>query len=81
MDLYNLPKDFNEKTEEYLDWVSLEEDLRKMLIYNIANDSINKKYDGDKDYTAMYWYAKDLKNYEEAINDLMNIGYQKEINI
>ena len=79
VDLYNLLKGFHETTEEYLDYISSEEELRELLIYDIADDLLDKNYDGDNDYTAMYWYAKGLKNYEEAINDLMSIGYQDEI--
>ncbi|KAK8881264.1 hypothetical protein M9Y10_003998 [Tritrichomonas musculus] len=79
VDLFNLIKGFHESTEEYLDYISSEEELRELLIYDIADDLLDKNYDGDNDYTAMYWYAKGLKNYEEAINDLMNIGYQDEI--
>ena len=79
VDHFNLLKGFHESTEEYLDYISSEEELRELLIYDIADDLLDKNYDGDNDYTAMYWYAKGLKNYEEAINDLMNIGYQDEI--
>ncbi|KAK8899317.1 hypothetical protein M9Y10_001630 [Tritrichomonas musculus] len=79
VDLFNLLKGFHETTEEYLDYISSEEELRELLIYDIADDLLDKNYDGDNDYTAMYWYAKGLKNYEEVINDLMNIGYQDEI--
>ncbi|KAK8881897.1 hypothetical protein M9Y10_044534 [Tritrichomonas musculus] len=79
VDLFNLLKGFHESTEEYLDYISSEEELRELLIYDIADDLLDKNYDGDNDYTVMYWYAKGLKNYEEAINDLMNIGYQDEI--
>ncbi|KAK8840287.1 hypothetical protein M9Y10_030842 [Tritrichomonas musculus] len=79
VDLFNLLKGFHESTEEYLDYISSEEELRELLIYDIADDLLDKNYDGDNDYTTMYWYAKGLKNYEEAINDLMSIGYQDEI--
>ena len=87
VDLLNLLKGYHETTEEYLNWVETEEELRGLLIHDIINDLITEKnYDGDNDYDVMYWFTKGIqsekerqKMEEDAINDLMNMGYQEPI--
>ena len=64
-----------------------EEELREILIHDIVNDLVvEKNYDGENDYYSMYWIAKGIqsekerqKMEEDAINDLMNMGYQEPI--
>ncbi|KAK8878368.1 hypothetical protein M9Y10_005136 [Tritrichomonas musculus] len=87
MDLLNSLKGYHETTEEYLNWVETEEELRGLLIHDIINDLITEKnYDGDNDCDVMYWFTKGIqsekerqKMEEDAINDLMNMGYQEPI--
>ena len=87
VDLLNLLKGYHETTEEYLNWVETEEELRGLLIHDIINDLITEKnYDGDNDCDVMYWFTKGIqsekerqKMEEDAINDLMNMGYQEPI--
>ena len=61
---------------------SFGEDLFREILIMLIDQTLRLEYDyeGPNDYNAMYWYAKGIKTYNDAVSDLYRIGYQEATN-